>query len=60
MTNYVDKSNYIFTNKYLITSFQKDYNEDVEEMIYFYDNIKLFGEGLETPDYDGQNPFAKY
>lgn len=60
MTNYMDKSNYIFTNKYLISAFQKDYKEDIEEMLNFYDNIKMFGSGLESPDYEGQDPFTIY
>lgn len=60
MMNYVDKSNFIFTNKYLITSLQKDYKENVEEMMNFYNNIKMFGEGFETLDYEGQNPFTIY
>ncbi|WP_409344913.1 histidine kinase [Paenibacillus sp. MBLB4367] len=36
---YIDKSSSIITNQYLITHLQKDYGDDLEQMIYFMDNI---------------------
>ncbi|MBP1993667.1 sensor histidine kinase [Paenibacillus eucommiae] len=45
LVKYIDKSSYIITNQYLIHHIQKDYSNDLEQMVYFMDNINaMIGE----------------
>ncbi|MCD9023823.1 sensor histidine kinase [Cohnella silvisoli] len=45
LVKYIDKSSYIITNRYLIKNIQKDYSNDLEQMMYFLDNVSaMIGE----------------
>ncbi len=39
LAKYIDKSSSIITNQYLINHLQQDYSDDLEEIVYFMDNI---------------------
>jgi len=39
LDKYINKSSYIVTNRYLITNIQKDYSNELEQMMYFHDYV---------------------
>ena len=39
LVKYIDKSSSIITNQYLINQLQKDYSDNLEQMLYFMDNV---------------------
>ncbi|GGD98722.1 sensor histidine kinase [Paenibacillus nasutitermitis] len=54
LLKYIEKSSYIITNQYLIGNIQKDYGNDLEQMIYFIDNVNAmisepFSDRIKSP-----------
>lgn len=58
IVKYIDKSSYIVTNQYLIHNIQKNYGNDLEQMIYFLENTDAM---ISEPYYEYiKSPFLIY
>lgn len=52
LTLYIDKSNYILSNSYILNGLDNDYKDDLKNISVFYDNLDMLISGLQK-NYEG-------